>query len=86
MSCDELDRREKKGDELTDEYGKIMSVTIDGYYKYTFYLTVKTEKGYTIRVTAGGSSHDIYRFDPHDTTWGEVAYFDLFYYDVLSVP
>ncbi len=83
MSEQEM-RQEKKANELADMYGKIVSVTIEWYYKYTFHLIVTTEKGYTVRVTVGGCSDEIYRFDPHDMTWVEAPYYSTFYYEVIA--
>lgn len=62
-----------KADRMADEYGKIVSVTIDSYYKYVFDLTVMTDKGRKVHLRVGGDPDDIYRFDPSGIDWEEAV-------------
>jgi hypothetical protein len=56
----------------TDEqkYGKILSVEITNYWKYTFSLTLTTEKG-KVMIETGGTADDIYRYNPYSLDWDE---------------
>lgn len=51
------------------EYGSIVSVSFVNYWKWTFKLEVLTSKGKRILIQVGGTSYDIYRYDPTSTDW-----------------
>ncbi len=60
-----------KGEELLEKYGSITSVAIDGYYKYSFELTVTTDRKFNLKVCTGGDADDIYRYDPTSFDWDD---------------
>ena len=55
---------EKDANYYREKYGEIIDAEIIYYYKYAFGVFVKTEKGYQLKLSTGGGSDDIYKYDP----------------------
>ena len=49
-------------EQIKEKYGNV-KLKFNGYYKYSFSFTGKTEDGEEIYVSIGGNSDDIYRLD-----------------------
>ena len=48
--------------QIKEKYGEV-KLKFNGYYKYSFNFTGKTEEGEEIHVLVGGNSDDIYRME-----------------------
>lgn len=48
--------------EFIEKYGEV-EVTFSSYYKFSFHFKGEAENGDVIKVSVGGNSDDIYKFD-----------------------